>query len=357
MITTKIVSTVLLICLLQSLPVFGNSTELSETMKIISEYHGYDLKKMLEMYNMLKAGHQGFGDLFTQIESELVVKNAEILAHDISCKNVSKQMETYTNIYKNYDKEMVKRIFDDTVDEIVAQNNLLLLKDLLSHINEPENSEFFDAMLGVPPQAYSDISNGNATDKYEFLQKFSFMLNILRKHNTYSKKDQNLKSNVDKIINVLPKNVMLLILQRFCLKNVEHSNYIYTSLYPKEESTTHNIWLWNDNDSMDSTGYIKAEFQEVDSADGEEFKVILQGIRFQVYYAMDPKTREVVGLKAKLNNMWNIKYLDNDRVVLSQNGFNLCAAENENDEKRRIKGVNSSSSLCQWRVVDCIFRS
>lgn len=349
--TTKIIFTVLFSYFLQLLPVYGDG-DLLRCMDIsISSASGLD--EIAETYKKFREGQQRITDL----ENDLTAKSAKILANAITSRNDSYLKVTYKKVSK-HDKQMADRIFAEAIHEIILQNNLTALPDLLWPIIQLEDSELNKIIGHIQWQAHNHISKGYHKDRNEYLQKLSLRLSRIRNGDLYAN-DQSLQSSVDNITNSLPNNLKLfLIKSHICLANVKYSRYVFTSV--RTHLGSHRIWLWWKNHQMDSSGHIQAEFREVDSAGGKKkLKVILQGTKYKLFYAMNPKTKLVFGSQTNSNNMWDIEFFGRDRVVLSMDNFKMCAAEAVDQRKCNIrgkKGVSSTDSECQWRVIECNFK-
>lgn len=366
--------TIVLICFLQSLPVYGQSDDLSESNS--------------EIYKIFKAGQRGFDELCTKREPDLITNYADILANasnilkaeqqglDQLCtgmepdltatcaadilKIISPLEAKLKEIYNRYPKQIVERIFAKAIKKIVSKQNLLLLPDLLWSIYEPENSELFEMLLRAPLQAYLNVSRGQHRDKYKFFQNFSFMLYNIKKDGMYDRTSPSLKSSVEDVIKILPSNFILLFFKpRFCIVNVKHTKHVSISSYNPRDSSGREIYLLNNNNVLDSACYVKATFKEVDSANGKQLKVILQGTAYKTYYVLSPEKKLLFGLP-DLYSLWNIEHLDDSRVYFVYDGFTMCAAEEKGNTKRKIRSSNgyfATDSGCEWTLVECNFKT
>ncbi|XP_065358691.1 uncharacterized protein LOC135952608 [Calliphora vicina] len=369
MTTTKILALILLNCFIQILPVCSDSQHLLEAWKKINTNYANDIQQSNNIYNKIKEEQNALEQLRIIVERHLRTKNAELLVNAISVNDDSiadkKLREIIKNISTNYDSQMIDGIFAQATDEIVLTRKLSQMPDLIWRIYHDNNLKYFEMMLRLQIQLYSSSSSRHHSDKNEFLQKFAYRLYKIKNESLYSSVDLNLKSNVQSIVDNLPKHLKYLyFMPYFCLLNIKYETYIYAAIEAKVDPLSRYIWLWYDNKSMDDTGYIKAEVSEYNMNKETKLKVLLKSTKYQLYYYMMASTNMIAGWDnagTPSNHIWDLDILDNDRVVFSQNDYLMCAVELHDNERRNVGGrkkgmVSSSSTECQWRIGPCIFK-
>ncbi|KAI8130393.1 hypothetical protein FF38_03619 [Lucilia cuprina] len=362
--TTKIFALVLLISFIQIIPVYSDSQRLLETWNKINTNNVNDIQKSNDILKEIKEEQFALSQLRAIVERHLRTKNSEQVVNALSTNDISisdkKLREIVANISMNYDMQMIDSIIAQTIDELLLTRNLTEMPDLLWSVYQEKDLKHFEIMLRLQIRLYSSYSVRHHPDEDEFLQKYAYRLHKIKNETLYTSANVSLKSNVNSIAEKLPNNLKYLYFEPyFCLLNVKFQKYIYTAIELKVDPKSRYIWLWYDNKSMDDTGYVKAEV----SNNSTKFQVALKGTKYQLYYYMMPDTHTIAGWDTDgvpSNYTWDLEFVDNDRVVFSQNDYLMCGVEPYDNERRNVGGrkkgeVSSTSPECQWRLGECLF--
>ncbi|XP_037814272.1 uncharacterized protein LOC119605316 [Lucilia sericata] len=367
--TTKVFALVLLISFIQIIPIYSDSQHLLETWNKINTNNVNDIQKSNDVLKEIKEEQFALAQLRAIVERHLRTKNAEQMVNVLSANDISisdnKLKEIVANISKNYDLQLIDSIIAQTIDELLLTRNLTEMPDLLWSIYQEKDLKHFEIMLRLQIRLYSSYGGRHHPDEDEFLQKYAYTLHKIKNETLYTSANMSLKSNVNSIEEKLPNNLKYLYFEPyFCLLNVKFQKYIYTAVQLKVDPVSRYIWLWYDNKSMDDTGYIKAEVLQFNSNNATKFQVALRGTKYQLYYYMMPGTHIIAGwdtVGTPSNYTWDLEFLDNDRVVFSQNDYIMCGVEQHDNERRNVGGrkkgeVSSTSPECQWLLGECLFK-
>ncbi|KAI8130395.1 hypothetical protein CVS40_0613 [Lucilia cuprina] len=367
--TTKLIA-LALSNFIQLLLVSCDSHHLLEDCNKVNTNNGIDIQKSDNILKEIKKEQLALAQLQATIEKELRAQNKQDMIKVLSPNDVSisdkKLREIVFNITKNYDKLKIDNIVTQTVDEFVSTRNLTEIPDLFWSIYKENELESFDIMLRFQIQLYNIFSRRHYQNenKIEFLQNYAYRLYKIKNENLYTSANTSLKSSVHSIENKLPETLKYLYFKPyFCLLNVKFENYIYTAIQLKADPVSRYIWLWYDNESMDDTGYIKANVSDCTSHNEKKCKLTLMATKYQLYYYMMPDTHLIAGwdtVGTPLNYIWDLEFVDNDYVIFSQNDYLMCGVELYDDERRNVGGrqkgeVSSTSPECRWRLGKCSF--
>ncbi|XP_037814273.1 uncharacterized protein LOC119605317 [Lucilia sericata] len=304
--------------------------------------------------------------LITFIQIQIIYSDSEQNTENDVPISDTKLKEIVVNITKKFDKLMIDNIIAQTIDKLSLTRNFDELPDLLWSIYKKNDLERFDIMLRFQIQLYNSFSRRKPSNENQFLQNYAYRLHKIKNDYLYTAVNMTLKSYMHKIENKLPENLKYLYFTPyFCLLNIKFENYIYTAVDRKVDPFSRYIWLWYENKSMDDTGFIKANVLEYNSYYDNKFKVTLLGTKYQLYYYMKPDTHIIAGwdtVGSPSNHIWDIEFVDNNRVIFSQNDYLMCGVELYDENGRRnVRGrkkgeVSSSSTECQWRLGECLFK-
>ncbi|XP_073820136.1 uncharacterized protein [Musca autumnalis] len=149
--------------------------------------------------------------------------------------------------------------------------------------------------------------------------------------------------------------------------NKKYSEYVYTAMgeTPNLDATSRYIWVWYEKMFIDDTGHIRAAAQQQTHSPGKnQLLVQLQGIKYNVTYYMRSGDKMIAGWESQqssgpVNSIWNIEFIDNERIVLYQGDYIMCSTEEKyNTERRTVRAYkrgtyNFESDECQWLLGKC----
>ncbi|KAI8130392.1 hypothetical protein FF38_03620 [Lucilia cuprina] len=303
--------------------------------------------------------------LITFIQIQTTYSDSQQNTENDASISDTKLKEIVVNITKKFDKRIIDNIIAQTVDELSSTRNLDELPDLFWSIYKKNDLERFDIMLRFQIQLYNSFSGRKSSNEKAFLQNYAYRLHKIKNEYLYSAVNMTLQSYINNIEYKLPENLKYLYFAPyFCLLNMKFQTYIYTAVDRKLDPFSRYIWMWFENQSMDDTGFIKANVLEYNSYYEKKFKVTLLGTKYQLYYYMKPDTHIIAGwdtVGSPSNHVWDIEFVDNYRVIFSQNDYLMCGVEPYDNERRNVGGrkrgeVSSSSTECQWRLGECLFK-
>ncbi|XP_023292413.2 uncharacterized protein LOC111675804 [Lucilia cuprina] len=366
--TTEIFALILLSCSLNIVPVICSSQHLLDAWNEIKSNYFNDIQQSNNIYRQIKEEQYALAQLRSIVEKHLRDKNAEELANALnsddilnSAKNLKEIMNNITNYYDN---QMIDSIFVQAINEIILRGNVLAMPDLLWNIYQ-KNYLKYEIMLRFQIQLYNSVSYRHHKNEKVFLQNYAYILHKIKKELLYDSVDLSLKSSVQNIVDKLPNNIKFLYFAPyFCLLNIKYEKYIYTAIEAKVDPLSRYIWLWYDNKSMDNTGYLNVDIAEYNLNNKQQLKVALKSTTYKIYYYMMPSTKMIAGwdtVGTPSNHIWDLEFVDDDRVVFSQNGYLMCGVEQHDNERRNVGGrkigqVSSTNSECQWRLGECKFK-
>lgn len=367
MITTKFLILIAVICCLYSSPVNGSSHDLVTAWKEITQNNGQDIQQTNTIYNKLREEQRAIAELRTIVERHLRVENANLLTNAIVSHDrediQTRLREILQNMNETYDKNLIDNIFGEALKDVGVMKRLADLPDILWSIYKKGDEKLFEIMLRAQLQLYASYRGKFHADEKKYFYKFAYRLSKIKKDPLYNEMDGDLKANVESLQETLPNNVRYLFFAPyFCLQNVFHSKYIYAAINAKIDPLSRYIWLWHDNLSMDDTGYIKADVQEYNPTRDQRLKVALKSTKYQIFYYMMPNTKVIAGWdnnNTPMQHIWEIEFIDDDRVTFTQDNYLMCATTPYDKERRNVgghaKGLVRKSSECQWRLGECRF--
>lgn len=370
--TTHIAALVLNICYLQLLllllpaPISADSQSLVDAWTNIKTNYANDLQQSNNIYMKIRQEQQVLNELRIIVERHIRTKNAEQLANAIGTNDSVPLSETnlkelIKNITSNYNAQLVESIFAQAMDEVIQTKPPVQLPDTLQSLYEIGDTESFEMMIRLQLQLFISYSSRHQNDEKEFLQKYSYILYKIINNRLYRSLNLSIKSKLQNVIEKLPTNLQYLYFTpHFCLVNEKYEKYIYAAIEAKVDAVSRYIWLWYDTKTMDDTGYIKAEVSESNG----QYQVSIKSTKYQMFYYMMPGSRKIAGWDTSgtpVNYIWNIDFVDIDRVVFSQNDYLMCAVEPHDQERRNVGGrkkgeVSLTTPECQWRLGACIFK-
>ncbi|XP_037814274.1 uncharacterized protein LOC119605318 [Lucilia sericata] len=366
--TTKILALILLSCSISIAPVISSSQHLLDAWNEIKSNYINDIQQSYNIYEQIKEEQYALAQLRSIVEKHLRDKNAEQLANALSSDDIinsAKNLkEIIDNITNHYDNQMADTIFFQAI-KVSLRGNLLTMPDLLWNFYQRNDGKYFEIMLRLQIQLYNSFSVRHHKNEKAFLQNYAYRLHTIKKERSYDSVDLSLKSSVQNIVDKLPNNLKYLYFAPyFCLLNIKYEKYIYAAIEAKVDPLSRYIWLWYDNKSMDNTGYLNVDVAEYNLNNEKKLKVALKSTTYKFYYYMMPSTNMIAGWDTDgtpSNHIWDLEFVDDNRVVFSQNGNLMCAVEQHDNERRNVGGrrmgqVSSTNSECQWRLGKCTFK-
>uniref|UniRef100_A0A1I8NW19 Uncharacterized protein n=1 Tax=Stomoxys calcitrans TaxID=35570 RepID=A0A1I8NW19_STOCA len=290
---------------------------------------------------------------------------ANSLCIDGSTDIIQVQTNSSYSFLEGYEFQLVNGILSDALQEALYCKTPTQLVDAVLNLYDEGNSKSFEVLLKAQIQLFHIANDMPAAKRgKDFYGKFAYNLQKLKQMQNFKDLSANLKQDIDDVVNRLPNNLQYLFFHsHFCLMNDKYQEYMYTAMDAKNlDSVSRYIWAWYQRWSIDETGHIKAKIHENHKAKDFGFLAQLWGIKYDVSFYMKPDSKLVAAweLKSEPENFnWNIHFVDDDRVVLSQGDYVVCSTDDKRDsERRQVRGYKSvrytaESKECQWLLGKC----
>lgn len=263
---------------------------------------------------------------------------------------------------ESYEPELVEDILGEAMSELHSCKTMGQLMDALNILSNEGDINTFERMLKSQLQLYHSYAENTTTNSNSFAN-LVYKLFKIRQMNLYQSVCGRLRQQVDNLLRNLPENIKHLLFQPyFCLMNEKYSEYLYTTSYYDVDTTSSYIWAWHEKRSIDKTGHIKASVTESGTGDPAQLAVQLQDNLSGKYFYMMSGTNLIAAWKLSsqpLNSIWNIEFVDNDRVALYQGDYIMCSTDEKSDTTRRLvrgyeRGTYTETSTeCQWLLGKC----
>lgn len=289
-----------------------------------------------------------------------------ILSEEQTSFQRQKFNDLYSNLLKHFQSTMIEEVVEASLKYLKSKKSPEELFDILcyvwqqcfppaSQLNDPSN---FEMMLKSQLILYK-LYETDSDVQDEYLLKLAYLLFKMRKNKSDLNTDLNVQSQLANISESLPDRLAIF-KDNFCMMNAYSKEYIYTSVFYDVEPQSRYILLFREKTPMSVVEAVDIQRTSHDF----RWKVILRGSLFKLYYYItDDSKTSVAGTTGindpSVNYAWNLMFLENNKIVLSQRGLIMCAGSMHIGNLFKVNGFeygniyNENNPRCQWLIESC----